>query len=817
MGTGFLMAAVQAAETNAPLTPATPPVGGRLLNPNPPSPGGISRAPSVSPAIQPPVAQSLPPVSAAEVTPRPMPILPSNSILPPDPDRKVGRVTFEGAPVAAVLEYYATQLAHRSIIAPPSIPGLIFFRSQTELTVEEAMEALETALALQAQIAIVPMGDKFMKVVPVNSAIQESIPFTPAGREQPSADRLSTQIIPLQYAEVADVMPFIAPYKHAYAQVFALPKANSILITETGNNINLMMRIIAAIDVPSPLQMETRVYVLVHAKAAEVVQRLQDIITQAQQLGASTAASAQQPGSAIRPPMIRPSLPGAVPSPSAIGAGPSEISLIEGKVIITPDERTNKLFIFSRPSNFAFFERLMAELDAKVEPDLIVKVIELNYQKAEDAAGEVNALITGGSYSPTRRSTSSTTSGGRPAATPPPPSAPAGAGGGASQGAAGMFQYAEGVKVLPDPRINSLIVMATKEDMVRIEQLIRQIDIQVAQVQIEVVIAEVKLDNELDVGVDVFKRMFQTGSVYQQVGNNTDGNTPANLTIPPATPFPALSGLSYFATFKNLKLDAVLHALSTTSRAKILSTPVIQTLNNEKADILVGESQPVPVSTVANLVSGIGTLSSSTALNSSIDYKDIAIELSVTPQINPGGYVRMDIAQKVNDLGGSVNIGGTTAPIITKREATSSVAVRDGSTIVLGGLIKENKIVAETKTPILGDIPFLGQLFKSKAITKTRDELIIFVRPTVMFTDEQAVIEARRRSRLMEGAGELDLEKQFKNTLTNAPSALPPKAPVPSDESQYRAQPAADASGSPESQRHAAKVRALQEQGSQPN
>jgi general secretion pathway protein D len=352
--------------------------------------------------------------------------------------------------------------------------------------------------------------------------------------------------------------------------------------------------------------------------------------------------------------------------------------------------------------------------------------------------------------------------------------------------------------------------------MLRIEELIREVDTSVAQVQIEVVIAEVTLQNELDVGVDVFKRLFDTRSVSQTGGNVTDGNTPIELVsgltsnLPSAAALAGGGGLTYFATFRNLKLDAVIHALASTSRGKVLSMPVIQTMDNQEASIVVGESVPVPVSTVSSLVGGVGTLTTG-QLNANIEYKDVAIELKVTPRINPDGYVRMELEQKVNDLGANVNISGTTVPTILKREAKSSVAVQDQSTIALGGLIKENKTVTETKVPFFGDIPFLGQIFKGKTSGKIRNELIIFIRPTVLRTDAQAVAEARRRSRLMKGAEELELEKQFQSNLTNAPSRSLTNVAPPSVN-----QPA-DGSASLENERHAAKVKALQEQDAQSN
>jgi general secretion pathway protein D len=326
--------------------------------------------------------------------------------------------------------------------------------------------------------------------------------------------------------------------------------------------------------------------------------------------------------------------------------------------------------------------------------------------------------------------------------------------------------------------------MATKEDMARIEALIRSVDTAVSQVLIEVVIGEVTLDNELDVGVNLLKRLLKEGQVNMIGGTATGGAVPAqgpvNLSgLPVGSGLPSgatlSSALTYFATFRNLNLDVALQLLASTSKFRVLSTPIIQTLHNKEGSIKVGESLPI----ITSQLSGYSTVSVSNqtanGLQSQVEYKDVAIELTVTPLINPDGYVTMEIDQKVNDVAGSVNISGNSQPIITTREAKSSVTVKDQSTIVLGGLIKEKKGVAEAKVPFLGDIPFLGHLFKNKQNTLTRTELIVFIRPTVLRNDAEAVAEARRRSTIMKMGEELGLDKLFKGADTNRINSAAPE------------------------------------------
>jgi general secretion pathway protein D len=725
-----------------------------------------------------PQAQTNSPIAVKTPTPLPSTPVPA----PPPPEETIDNLVFQGAPVSAVLEWYA-RLTGKSIIAAPTLAGVINFRSQSKLTRSDALQALDSVLAING-IAAIPLGDKFLKVVQITTAKQEGLPV---GKVTAPADTLGTQIIPLKFADAAEVITVLQPYLHPYGQLVPLQKSNSILISETAANLKQMMEIVAYVDQPSMLRMEMRSYVLAHAKSADVMARLTAIIQGAEAAGGHAAVSGQ-PGQAPQLPgqIRRPVQPG---QPGQPGAAPGEESVVEGKVIMAADERTNKIFILTRPSNFGFFDNLIAELDAKVEPDVVMKVIELNYATAEDIASLLNSLITGSTAAaPARRTTGSpgsTTTGARPPSIPPPPVSGGSAGSGVGTG---FLQYAEGVRILPDPRTNSLLVMATKEDMVRIEQLVRSMDTSVAQVQIEVVIAELTLNNELDVGVDLFNRLSRAGQVSGTGGNSTDGNAPVQISslasnLPSAAALASgAGGLTYFTTFRNLNLDTVVHALASTSNSKVLSTPIIQTMDNVEADITVGESVPVPTSQTSSLVSGTGTLATS-GVTSSIQYQDVAIELKVTPRINPDGYVRMDVEQKVNDLGANVNIGGTIVPTILKREAKSSLAVQDKSTIVLGGLIQATKALTTTKTPFLGDIPVIGQIFKSQVNNKKRTELIIFIRPTVLRTDLAAVAEARRRLKLLDVSEELE-QRYFPGAIS------PTNAVPPSDKSRNAPGPA---------------------------
>ena len=200
-------------------------------------------------------------------------------------------------------------------------------------------------------------------------------------------------------------------------------------------------------------------------------------------------------------------------------------------------------------------------------------------------------------------------------------------------------------------------------------------------------------------------------------------------------PAGAGSGLSYYFNFFDYNLDMVVNMLAASSEAKILSTPIILTTDNKEAKIVVGEKRPVVTATSLS-----GTYS-----QSSYEYVNIGIQLEVTPRINKKGFVVMDIKQKIDNKGEDVEIDGNKVPVITTRDFTASIAVNDGRTIVIGGIVSSDSGKSRTKIPFLGDIPLLGTLFRSSDNDATRRELIVLMTPYVLNTPERAYAETLRR------------------------------------------------------------------------
>lgn len=280
------------------------------------------------------------------------------------------------------------------------------------------------------------------------------------------------------------------------------------------------------------------------------------------------------------------------------------------------------------------------------------------------------------------------------------------------------------VKVIADRDNNSLLILANGAEYEKIEEAIKRLDVVPRQVLVEVTIAEVTLNGALSYGLEWY---FNNGS------NNLTGSLfnadkrslpkdPNASTIEPALPFTAV----WRATGGNV--SAVLSALASKTNVNILSSPHIMVTDNQVAKINVGQS--VPVESQSTVV-GINVIRS-------VSYVDTGVVLSVRPQINVGGLVTLEVSQEVSDVQAGVTTSGLNSPTINKRSAQTRVAVQSGDTMVLAGLIKDDKVAGSSGIPLLSEIPVVGAIFGAKADTNNRRELIITITPRVVNDNQQA-------------------------------------------------------------------------------
>ena len=278
------------------------------------------------------------------------------------------------------------------------------------------------------------------------------------------------------------------------------------------------------------------------------------------------------------------------------------------------------------------------------------------------------------------------------------------------------------VTVVADNDTNSLMVMTSAKNYDRVKKIIDDLDRPIPQVLIKVLVAEVTHDGEVDLGVEF------SGLNIRDSGNGFEIGTDFGVAA-------ATDGFKFSLIETNL--NAAIHALESVGKLDVLSRPYILTSDNKKATITVGEEVP--------FIRDSRTTDQGSTINT-IEYEDIGIILNVTPHINPDGLVIMDVAPEISTLtGNTVPISETVdAPTFAKRSASSRVAIQNGQTIVIGGLVQDRKTSTINKVPLLGDIPLVGELFKRTQDTKSKTELLIFITPHV--ADQPGLLQAISQS-----------------------------------------------------------------------
>jgi general secretion pathway protein D len=319
-------------------------------------------------------------------------------------------------------------------------------------------------------------------------------------------------------------------------------------------------------------------------------------------------------------------------------------------------------------------------------------------------------------------------------------------------------------KIIADERSNSLLIFATRQDMDAITNVIAKLDVLLSQVLIESVIMEVSLDKTLNTGVSAVQNPSAINSPnFKGAGSSFNGpsffsfltNSVGNRLSDAGTNL--AGGLSYFGEIGNSDYEIAIQAAASDNSISIIQKPRIQTFQAQKASFFVG--QTVPYVTGSTYGSAYGNSSSYSQLS-------VGVELDVTPFINPDGLVVMQIDEEIDDINGSTFIQGVgNVPNTDKRTLNSEVAVKDRDTIILGGAIRSQKNFTKSGVPVLQDIPLLGVLFSARSSDKSRDELLVLMRPTVLKTPELAAIQAKKEESRLPGiahAEAKDDEEQLK-------------------------------------------------------
>ena len=347
--------------------------------------------------------------------------------------------------------------------------------------------------------------------------------------------------------------------------------------------------------------------------------------------------------------------------------------------------------------------------------------------------------------------------------------------------------------IVADDNTNTLLISARPEQIDLVQQMLEKLDVLPPQVHIRAIIAEVTLSRDTSLGFQwqSIGRTWGTfgGDTFSgHIGTNLGVKTPTVDVTKGVRTVTAPSG--FFATLTGLEFEAVINALTTDSRARILSAPSIFTSNNRRATVDISQQIPIPTGTFQT-TTGAGTISTS------IGYRSVGIVLDVTPRVTQGDVVQMEVSVSADEPGAEVIVADLTYPSINQRLAEATVSVKNGYTVVLGGLMREQIRHSASRIPLLGDLPLIGQLFSSTKSSREKSELLLFLTPYVVRSPaEMAEVSERERSRLPEVPQSLrgplsgTAERQEYLFPEVAPTAPAPEAPQPEVE-----QPSAPAAG----------------------
>jgi len=677
---------------------------------SPPGRSNLTRTPRLnrsSPAEE-PAASTNAPARQPVASPSQEQLLqqPSNLINASDPRMQevVGLIRIPEMGTNEVLEMLENFTA-KPILRQQTLPSVkITFFSQGALTRGEAITAIESLLALNG-IAITNLGEKFLKAVP-SAIINAQVPRVWEGttlNAEPS-QTIYEKLFELDFLTVQEAATLLQPLMSQGAPI-AFDKSNLILITDGLINLQRIERLLPILDRPAALNTEMLFFELQNIDADQVVRRIQAMIQ-----------------------------------------GPLRRQL-ENNTTVEGDERTNQVIVFTHPANVPLIENLVERLDIDVAPSTATKVFSIRYADAVELTNIIEQIVTG--QREVRQDTGGTTDNAAAAAAARQRAAAARQNNqrvAAARAEASNLQFSDFLTIVPDERANTIVANGTQNDLEYLQKLIDEIDTLLAQVRIEVVIAEVSLSDGDTRGIDTF------GFSYSGTGFDIDLDDPGDTT------WTASPGNFYGVTFPGgikwgpdeaFSFEFLLNSIAENSNAKVLSAPTIVTTHNKEATVSVGREQPVITgTTTSDLSSGLST-------REQVQYRDIKLELKVTPLIGIDGIVQMEIEQQNQSIIDTVRVNENDQPVIGTRSANSYVSVRDGGLIALGGLQELTTTESESRMAILGKIPLLGDLFSRTTTDSNRTELLIFIRPTIIRSAEEADEDANKLIDVLEGTREI--------------------------------------------------------------
>ncbi|MFM0233332.1 type II secretion system secretin GspD [Paraburkholderia sediminicola] len=668
----------------------------------------------------------------------------------------------------------------KTIIVDPRVKGQLNLVSENAVPEDQALKTLQSALRMQGFALVQDHG--VLKVVPEADAKLQGVPTYVGNTPVARGDQVVTQVFVLKNESANNLLPVLRPLISPNNTVAAYPANNSIVVTDYADNVRRIAQIIAGVDTAAGQSVS--VVQLRNANAIDIATQLTKML-----------------------------------DPGAIGSTDATL-----KVSITADPRTNSLLIrASNGGRLAAAKQLAKELDSPTTMPGNMHVVALRNADATKLAKTLRGMLgkggdTGSSGGSNEANSFNQNGGGGgglggnsmgTSGTPPLPSgglnsssgaSPLGGGGGGygssgGSGSAGLLggdkdksdDNQPGGMIQADSATNSLIITAADPVYRNLRAVIDQLDARRAQVYIEALIVELNSNTNANLGI---QWQVANNSIFAGTNLATGtGNSIINLTAAAAATG-ATGGLAgalasgggiqqglnvgwIHNIFGVQGLGALLQALSQTADANVLSTPNLITLDNEEAKIVVGTNVPIQTGSYSNLTSG----TTSNAFNT-FDRVDVGLTLHIKPQITDGGILKLQLYTEDSAIvNGTTNAATNPAgPEFTKRSIQSTVLADNGEIIVLGGLMQDNYQVSNSKVPLLGDIPWLGQLFRSEQKTRQKTNLMVFLRPVIITDRDTAQAVTANRYDYVQGV--TGAYKSDNNLIKDKDDPVVPPMPI---------------------------------------
>ncbi|MBX3609730.1 MAG: type II secretion system secretin GspD [Hydrogenophaga sp.] len=666
-------------------------------------------------------------------------------------------LNFVNAEIEAVARTMAT-ITGRSVVVDPRVRGTVNLATDRPVPPTAALNQFAAALRLQG-FALVDTGGLYKIVPEADAKLQGNVVNAGSASALPSSNQVVTQIFRLNHENANNLVPVLRPLIPPNNTINVNPGNNSLIITDYAENLQRVARIISALDTPGASDIE--IIPLQHAVAADVAPMVLRLIE-----SSGTAGAAQGGDASFR-------------------------------TTILADSRSNSLVLrAANPARLALAKSLVVRLD-QPSAAAVSGNIHVVYLKNADATALATTLRaamaagdSGASTSALGSSTRSTSvalgsaAGSTPATTP----------------VAASAQPSTGGQIQADPATNSLIITAPDPLYRQLRAVIDQLDSRRAQVYVESLIAEVNDDKAAEFGIQWQGATGKSGDrVIGLLGTNfgTGGSNILNLAQGETLPNAGLNVGLARRTNGVYVLGFLARFLQENGAGNILSTPNLLTLDNEEAKIVIGQNVPF----VTGQFTNTGATNGSVNPFQTIERKDVGLTLRVKPQISENGTIKMTIYQEVSSVAAS-SVNSSTGLITNKRSIESTVLVDDGAIVVLGGLLQDEFAANQDKVPGLGDVPLLGNLFRSESRSRKKTNLMVFLRPVVMrdgrdttnlALDRYEQMRAVQRDAQPEQNGVL----QINGAPQLDPNALPfPRAPrvpdpnAPTSQAPGAAQPA---------------------------